>query len=204
MSEDKGKNRGRKLNAKDVLTIVERCRNGETQKAVASDYPVTRAMVSSIMAGQSWSHVTGIEPTRPGYARGENAPNARLTRDQVVEIVRRCQQGEPFKSVARDFPVKADQIASIMRGECWSHLTGIESGNGPLRGEDAPTAKLTEADVLEILRRHQAGEAQTHIARDFPVNQSCISKIVRGKSWTHVTGRGAHSELNQGASPPES
>ena len=179
---------GAKLGREDVLEIVARCEADQTQKAVAADYPVSAAMVGRIMSGLNWSDVTGIEPHKPGYVRGEAAPNTKLTRDQVLEIVRRCEAGERYGSVARDFPVGRDQVSSIMRGESWAHVTGIEGPATPLRGEDKPEAKLTEADVLEILRRHKAGETQTHIARDYPVNQSAISKIVRGIRWSHVTG----------------
>ena len=180
--------RGRKLTKADVLQIVERCQSGETQAAVARDYPVSKAMVGRIMTGLNWSHVTGIDPHKPGYVRGEASIHAKLTRSQVLEIVRRCQAGEPCRHVARDFPVARRQVQSIMRGAAWAHVTGIERGPGPPRGDDIHTAKLTESDVLEIVRRYEAGEPQISIARDFPVNQSQVSKIVRGVAWTHVTG----------------
>jgi hypothetical protein len=167
---------------------VARCEKGETHKTVAADYPVSAAMVGRIMSGLNWSDVTGIEPHKPGYVRGEDAPSAKLTEDQVLEIVRRCEAGERYGSVARDFPVRRDQISSIMCGQSWAHFTGIKGGTGPRRGSDKLGAKLTETDVLEIVRRHQAGERQTHIAKDYPVNQSTISKIVRGTRWSHVTG----------------
>ncbi len=180
--------RGAKLTRDEVLEIVARCKAGDAQKAVAADYPVSRAMVGRIMSGLNWSEVSGIKAHKPGYARGESAPSAKLTRDQVSEIVRRCEAGERYESVASDFPVKRDQVSSIMRGESWAHITGIEGGTGPQRGSDKPGAKLTEANVLEILRRHEAGEPQIDIAKDYPVNQSTISKIVRGTRWSHVTG----------------
>jgi uncharacterized protein (DUF433 family) len=180
--------RGTKLTHEDVLEIAARCKAGETQKAVAADYPVSAAMVGRIMSGLNWNDVTGIEPHKPGYVRGEAAPSAKLTREQVVEIVRRCEAGERYGSVARDFPVRRDQVSSIMCGQSWAHVTGFEVGIGPRRGSDKPGAKLTEADVLEIVRRHEAGEPQTHIAKDYPVNQSTISKIVRGTRWSPVTG----------------
>ncbi len=187
---DRDSHPGTELTKADVLEIVARCENGETQKAVARDFPVSNAMIGRIMSGLNWSHVTGIEPHKPGYARGEAAPSAKLTRPQVLEIVRRCEAGELYGSVARDFPVSRGHVSSIMRGECWVHVTGIEGQTKRYRGEDVASAKLTEADVLEIVRRYNAGETQTRIARDFPVQQSQISKILRGKSWVHVTGIG--------------
>ena len=177
-----------KLTKADVLQIVERCQSGETQAAVARDFPVSKAMVGRIMSGLNWSHVTGIDPHKPGYVRGEASIHAKLTRSQVQEIVQRCEAGQCCSTVARDFPVATRQVQAIMRGDAWSHVTGITSGPGLPRGEEIHTAKLTEDDVVEIVQRYEAGEPQTGIARDFPVNQSQVSKIVRGKSWTHVTG----------------
>ena len=187
-SQDNNSQHGRKLTEADVLQIVARCESGEMQAAVARDYPVSKAMVGRIMSGLNWSQVTGIDPHKPGYVRGEASIHAKLTRSQVLEIVRRCEAGQRCSTVARDFPVGEKQVARIMRGDAWGHVTGIESGPGRPRGEDVAGAKLTEADVLEIVRRYKAGETQTSIACDFPVKQSQLSKILRGKKWTHVTG----------------
>ncbi|MEA3374715.1 MAG: hypothetical protein U9R72_00710, partial [Chloroflexota bacterium] len=189
MKKDSPKSkRGQKLTTADVLEIVERCRRGETQAAVARDFPISEQMIGRIMRGLNWSEVTGIEPHRPGYARGEDAANAKLTRSQVLEIVRRCETGERFSAVARDFPVGKSQVARIMRGAAWAHVTGIERGRGRPRGEELESAKLTRSDVVEIVRRYNGGETQTSIARDFPVGQSEVSAILRGKNWAHVTG----------------
>jgi uncharacterized protein (DUF433 family) len=177
-----------KLTEADVLEIVARCESGETQASVALDFPVTEQMVGRIMNGLNWSRVTGIEPHRPGYLRGEASASAKLTRRQVMEIVRRCEAGERYNIVARDFPVGKSQVATIMRGEAWAHITGIEGGPGRPRGEEIKSAKLSRVDVLEIVRRYESGETQMSIARDFPVSQSAVSMIVRGKSWGHVTG----------------
>jgi uncharacterized protein (DUF433 family) len=190
MRRESQKSRPRgKLTEANVLEIVARCESGETQAAVARDFPVSKQMVGRIMRGLDWSQVTGIEPHKPGYLRGEASASAKLTRRHVLEIVRRCEAGERFGRVARDFPVGKGQVARIMRGEAWTHVTGIEGGTGrPRRGEEIEEAKLTRSDVLEIVRRYNAGETQTSIARDFPVGQSEVSKILRGERWVHVTG----------------
>ena len=179
---------GTKLTKEDVLEIVARCRKGELHISVARDFPVTSAMVGRIMNGLNWSQVTGIEPHKTGYAKGEAVSSAKLTRDQVLEIVRRCEAGERYGSVARDFPVKRGQVANIMQGKHWAHVTGIERSRRQPRGEDVLGSKLTESDVLEIVRRYEAGDTQTEIARDFPVRQSQVSNILKGKSWAHLTG----------------
>lgn len=53
-------------------------------------------------------------------------------------------------------------------------------------GEDHPQAKATEADVIEIRRRHEAGETIVSIARDFAFARHTVGNIARRRSWTHV------------------
>lgn len=47
-------------------------------------------------------------------------------------------------------------------------------------------AKLTEANVLEILRLHSEGLNSIQIAEKFNVNDQSVRNIVRGKTWKHV------------------
>ena len=56
-----------------------------------------------------------------------------------------------------------------------------------IKGEAHSGAKLTEADVVAIKRRLQAG-GETHkaIATDYGVSQRLISRINTGRQWTHV------------------
>ena len=59
-----------------------------------------------------------------------------------------------------------------------AYRTGLQ-----LAGEHSGRAKLTQEQVGEIRRRYAKGETQTALAREFPVNQSMISKIVRREFW---------------------
>lgn len=57
----------------------------------------------------------------------------------------------------------------------------------PPRGEQHPHAKLSEADVLEIIRRRKAGETLVSPAREFGLNSPAgISAIALRRSWRHV------------------
>lgn len=53
-------------------------------------------------------------------------------------------------------------------------------------GSENPTAKLCEADVVEIRNAISKGIAQWRIAEAFGVSQMIISKISRGLVWAHV------------------
>jgi hypothetical protein len=62
----------------------------------------------------------------------------------------------------------------------------IAPGHHP--GERHPMAKLTETDVREIIRRYHAGGISMEaLGREYGVRHSAISRIVRGKLWTHLT-----------------
>lgn len=47
---------------------------------------------------------------------------------------------------------------------------------------------LIEEDVLDILRRLEAGEPGARIARYYGVSQQSVSAIKCGATWAHVTG----------------
>lgn len=54
------------------------------------------------------------------------------------------------------------------------------------RGSATRDAKLTEADVLTIRRRHAAGAAVTSLAREYGIANSTAWEAIHGTTWTHV------------------
>jgi hypothetical protein len=60
------------------------------------------------------------------------------------------------------------------------------TGYGDHRGTRHGMAKLTEAQVLEIRRRRDAGERLQAIADDFGVDMSLVSLIGLRKIWRHL------------------
>lgn len=55
-----------------------------------------------------------------------------------------------------------------------------------LAGERNPGAKLTEAEVRELLRLFQQGATSTALARQFGVGRTQVTRIVRGRKWAHL------------------
>jgi HNH endonuclease len=51
------------------------------------------------------------------------------------------------------------------------------------RGERCHFSKLTWDDITEIRKKKQQGTAMKDLAESFAVSISCISAIVRGKTW---------------------
>lgn len=57
------------------------------------------------------------------------------------------------------------------------------------KGEGHGCHKLTEKDVLEIIRLDEAGWLGIDIARKFKRGKSTIYNILHGKNWSWLTGR---------------
>ena len=55
--------------------------------------------------------------------RGELNPSARLTADQVREIVRLYADGETLKELARTYGVRSETIRRIVRGMTWREIS---------------------------------------------------------------------------------
>lgn len=55
------------------------------------------------------------------------------------------------------------------------------------RGEDVPTAKLTNKTVLLIRKARRDGGKVIDIGLQFGVNAACVSSIANGRKWAHVT-----------------
>lgn len=58
-----------------------------------------------------------------------------------------------------------------------------------LKGEQATGAKLSEAQVRDIVRRRLAGETTKDLAAEFNVDRTTIQRIMRGQNWRDVIGR---------------
>lgn len=54
------------------------------------------------------------------------------------------------------------------------------------RGELSPTAKLTDADVWQILGATARREPQGDIAARFGISRREVYRIVRGERWAHI------------------
>lgn len=50
-------------------------------------------------------------------------------------------------------------------------------------GERNPRAKLTQADVSQIRRRHSRGERTAAMAREYGVSKSAMHDVVHGRHW---------------------
>lgn len=124
--------------------------------------------------------------TERGYLRiqlsRDNAPRRFMVHRLVAEAFVPNPEGKRFVNHRNGDPTdnRAENLEWVTQRENQLHaydrgLQAAGSGHG--------RAKLTEEQVREIRDRHAAGETQTALAQEYPVNQSMISKIVRGQFW---------------------
>lgn len=64
-------------------------------------------------------------------------------------------------------------------------LDKMNKGRGK-RGEQVKGSKLKNEQVLTIRKRCKSGERYTKVARDFDIDPSVVSNIMRGKRWAHI------------------
>ncbi|HSU47479.1 MAG TPA: hypothetical protein VLJ40_11240 [Arthrobacter sp.] len=107
---------GRVLSESDVLIIFEAVNDGEPQALLASDFGVTQQVVSEIMTGKSWGHVTGQVL--------KTSPRCKLTVEDVLAIDAAIRAGTPGHIIARDFSVTEQAVSNIKCGRNWFSVTG--------------------------------------------------------------------------------
>lgn len=112
--------------------------------------------------------------------RGTEHHNARITEEQVVEILNLRNQGLSYRKIAERFDFFPQSIGEICRGETWKHVQRPE-----ITFTDA-VRKLTEPQVTEIINRLANGESQAKLAIEFGVSRSNIHHIAAGDSWNHL------------------
>lgn len=67
------------------------------------------------------------------------------------------------------------------------NMRDMRERDRPCFGERHPSAKLTDAQVIEIRTRHARGDVScAMLAEDFPVSATMIKRIVRGDAWRRV------------------
>jgi len=63
----------------------------------------------------------------------------------------------------------------------------VEKGRSA-RGIQNSRSKLSEAEVLELRRRYEAGESREMLARDFCITRGAVWNIGTRKQWKHLPG----------------
>jgi hypothetical protein len=125
---------------------------------------------------------------RNRYARGSEVPRAKLTEQDVREIL---SSDDSIEALAARYEVSPELVGMIQRGLRWKHVV---VDNLPERVRDRRMhgrygrghwrSVLTEDDVRAI---RSSSEAPATIAVKFGTSRTNIYNIRRRKTWTHVT-----------------
>ncbi len=118
---------------------------------------------------------------------GEKNVKAKLTEEQVLQIIQLDQNGFTQEKIRSMFPATRKNIGSIVTGKSWKHLPRFGVREKYIRtGEHCPMAKLTEKQVIEIIQRCYQGVPQVELSTLFNVSISTISRIINGSRWTYL------------------
>ena len=125
----------------------------------------------------------GADKKRHGHSlTGEKNKNAKLTEEQVVDILRSIESG---RTLARCYGVNRDTISNIRRGKAWGATTkdAIQPGRNQNRGEKNPRARITESDVRDI---RQSAASNKTLASRYRLSPVTICNIRARRTWQHV------------------
>lgn len=118
-----------------------------------------------------------------GGQQGERNVKAKLTAENVMDILTRLDAGERYASIARTFGVSDHTVCGINAGTAWGETTkrlpDDKVGNRR-KGEWNGRAKLSATDVLTILDHLNKGCSAASVARTFGVDAPAIFKIRSG------------------------
>lgn len=121
----KGENHGcAKLTNEDVIEIKKLLMDGESQRAIANTFNVSRNTITFIQKGKTWTHihVDGFVPFDKDNV-GEGNPSAKLSEEQVIEIKKLLKNGKISQSeIAKIFNVSKHIISRIKTGKTWKHV----------------------------------------------------------------------------------
>ncbi len=107
--------KGVKLTKEDVLTIVYLINSGTSQTQAAQHYNVQIPVISRIMSGDRWSHITGIERREP-----QKRSHPKLGMEIANQIRKEYASGnDTYVSLAKKYGVNNTTIANIIKGKLY-------------------------------------------------------------------------------------
>ncbi len=117
--------------------------------------------------------------------RGKKNHSTKLSKTDIESIFRLWETGLQQCKIAEQYGVSPTCICDILHGRTWNYLSNpiLTADN---RGENGSNAKLKTADVLQIHELRSLGHSHRAIASIFGVCRENVSKILQGKSWSHL------------------
>jgi hypothetical protein len=119
---------------------------------------------------------------------GERHPGAKLSEQDVREIINKLAAGKSQTSLAAIYGVTWHAIADIRSGKNWRHVPRPAVLGQPLsqNGHLNHNAKFSPSDVADIRRRRAAGETCKDLAEAYGVWKGTISRVARGDAYRGI------------------
>jgi transposase len=112
---------------------------------------------------------------------GSKSSAAKLTEEQVSEILQRIAKREYRQTLADEFSISIKMIDEIVSGAHWKHVQRPD-----LSGKRTGRQKLTTGDVSEVRRMLAIGLKCGVIGKHFGVSAGTIRHIKDGRTWAHA------------------
>lgn len=127
-----------------------------------------------------------ISKKRNWTTKGEERINHKLTKNQVAEIRRLYNLPKSSQSaIAEMFGVSIRTIRSITDSQKWKSVSSEKITRKRI-GSDRVQSKLTESDVIRILKMWTNSSDNKILAEKYGVHRSNIDASVRRKTWKHI------------------
>ena len=164
-----------------ILYIIELNKNGKTYKEISDLMGMPLSTIKGILSGRTHSDITKIK-WKPGKERMDNGEfkNLKLNKNKVLKIIELNKNGKSAKDIAELLQVKREIILNVLNGYTWSHITGIKQ-------ERKKVHRLTENDVLDIIKFYNNGKSIDFIAKSKNTTSKYIKKILNGERWNNIT-----------------
>lgn len=117
---------------------------------------------------------------------GEKNYNAKLTEEQVKQIVQLANENMTRKELGQRFGVSRQTINSIINGHDWKYLNIKSNHIDRSHGANHPVAKLNSEIVREIRHLYQQGQSQRSLSRKYSVSHRTIHQIITRETWKDV------------------
>jgi len=101
---------------------------------------------------------------------GEQCHLAKVTKENVLSIIKLRKSGLQFKDIAKKFPINLQTISRICSGLCWSKITGIEYKRN--------RKNLLKEQKDEIFYLYTMGISIKKLCEDFGRARSSITSII--------------------------
>lgn len=134
------------------------------------------------MGWQSQGNCLGMNPDLFFPGKG-----SRLEIDQAKAVCNGRPPVDEDDAGIDPCPVKQQCLDYAMRThQFWGVWGGLSQRQRERLGYPGAGTRLTGADIREIRRRHDAGQSQHSLAREYHKTQACIQGIVTHKTWRRI------------------